>query len=104
MLRTVAGTLVYSSRTVDVVGRWGGDEFLVLMRSLDLGGLEEAAGRLRALVGASRVRGEAGAVGVTVSVGGTTATPADSMESVVERADRLMYASKQAGGDRVTVG
>ncbi len=104
VLRTVAGTLVYSSRTVDVVGRWGGDEFIILMRSLDLEGLEDAAQRLRSLVGTSHVRDGGRSVGVTVSIGGTTAQAGDTMESVVARADRLMYTSKRSGGDRVTVG
>ncbi len=105
VLRMVATTLAGAVRSSDVVGRWGGEEFIVLAHEMsseaDVAALGE---KLRALVEASRLDlGEERAT-VTVSLGATLLQPGDSPESLVRRADQLMYASKEAGRNRVTFG
>jgi len=55
VLKAVAGTLVQGLRTVDIVGRWGGEEFLVLMPDLDAIGLGDLAERCRVLIAQSSV-------------------------------------------------
>jgi diguanylate cyclase (GGDEF)-like protein len=87
-------------RGVDVAGRFGGEEFLVLLRD---------ASRERAMQVAERLRGaiEAGGLAyadgkpVTVSVGVAYARPVDLTTDVVERADRALYRAKNAGRNRV---
>jgi diguanylate cyclase (GGDEF)-like protein len=87
-------------RGVDVAGRFGGEEFLVLLRD---------ASRERALQVAERLRGaiEAGGLAyadgkpVTVSVGVAYARAADLSSDVVERADRALYRAKNAGRNQV---
>jgi diguanylate cyclase (GGDEF)-like protein len=99
----VAGTLAHTSRHDDEVIRWGGEEFLVLVADADYAALGAAAERLRALVKQSRLFAGGQPVQLTISLGGTFVAPGDTAERVVRRADALMYQSKAAGRDRVTL-
>lgn len=105
VLRMVALTLKHNLRRTDTVGRWGGDEFLVILyevASADY--LKSIAEKLRTLVEQSRLDLNEESFSATVSVGSTLLQTDDTPESVVRRADELMYQSKQAGRNRVTVG
>jgi diguanylate cyclase (GGDEF)-like protein len=104
VLKAVSATLVEALRPVDMVGRWGGEEFLVLMPDLDAVGLGDLAERCRVLIAQSSIQAGASRVSVTASIGATVVTHSDTRESVVRRADELMYQSKHAGGDQTTAG
>jgi diguanylate cyclase (GGDEF)-like protein/PAS domain S-box-containing protein len=97
--KTIAGCL----RTSDAVGRWGGDEFLAVLPSVSQEVLATAAERCRNLVARSTIPVADSRVRVTVSIGAAMVAPGDSLESVVSRADRHLYASKQFGRNRVSV-
>ena len=104
VLKVVARTLQGAVRAGDIVARWGGEEFGVLVEASDLASLEETAERLRVLVARSEVPHDHGRPEtVTVSVGGTLATGPDSAESLFNRADDEMRAAKKAGRDRVSI-
>lgn len=103
VLRRVGQTLRRAVRSSDAVGRWGGDEFLVLLATPEGGeGLRLSCDRLRRLVASAQVAAGDGQVAPTVSIGATLLRADDTVESLVARADRMMYASKAAGRDRVT--
>lgn len=106
VLRMVAATLRASVRQSDVVARWGGEEFLILAYEMGTEGELEALGeKLRALVAASRLDLAGGErLTVTLSLGATLLRRDDTPETFVRRADQLMYASKNAGRDRLTLG
>ena len=106
VLRMVATTLKASLRATDGLGRWGGEEFLVLLDGVaDAASLTAACEKLRHLVGWSRLDlGDGTSISVTLSLGATHVRADDTPETVVARADALMYRSKEAGRDRVTVG
>jgi len=104
VLRNVAATLEKNARSFDLVGRWGGEEFVVLLRNVDREGLERIGERYRHLVAQTRTRAGEEAIQTTVSIGGTLLEPDDMLEDVVQRADRLMYRSKSEGRNRLTVG
>lgn len=105
VLRMVAATLRHNLRATDVVGRWGGEEFLALVYEMDSQeALRTLAEKLRGLVEFSRLDLESGPLYVSVSLGATLWLPDDTPESVVRRADALMYQSKREGRNRVTVG
>lgn len=104
VLKAVSATLMEGLRPVDIVGRWGGEEFLVLMPDLDPVRLGDLAERCRVLIAQSSVQAGASRVSVTASIGATVVTHSDNPESVIRRADELMYQSKHAGGDRTTAG
>jgi diguanylate cyclase (GGDEF)-like protein/PAS domain S-box-containing protein len=104
ILKAVAQTLVQGVRAFDIVGRWGGEEFVLIIRNITEKNLGKLAEKLRALVAKSFVTLAACQVGVTVSIGATTFLPDDTAEGVISRADALMSRGKAAGRNRVTLG
>ena len=104
VLKTTSDTLANSLRANDLIGRWGGDEFLVVLLDVDVATLREIAERCRALVSASGTLSGETRIYVTASVGATLAKQGDSNECTFDRADQLMYVSKSRGGNRITLG
>jgi diguanylate cyclase (GGDEF)-like protein/PAS domain S-box-containing protein len=96
----VGATLHGAVRTGDVVARWGGEEFAVLVESADDATLIDAAERLRTLVARSEVRLAGLSHTIHVSVGGALAFPEDSAETLFARADAALYGAKHAGRNR----
>ena len=104
VLRFVANTLRQNLRTSDSCGRWGGEEFIVLVLDSNLDGLMKIAEKLRRLVESGGINDGEKELRTTISIGATVANGADTLNSLLERADKLMYQSKEAGRNRVTVG
>ncbi len=102
VLKMVAASLVGSLRSSDIVARWGGEEFLCLALRIKKERAPGLAEKLRSLIEVRRVDTALGPCGVTVSVGVTMARSEDTVESLVERVDQLMYQSKKNGRNRVT--
>jgi diguanylate cyclase (GGDEF)-like protein len=102
VLQRVARTVLESLRRTDVVGRWGGEEFVVLLPNSDGDGLRTALEKaLAAVRGESFLGKEHQAFKVTFSAGAVLAQPGESLESSVARADALLYSAKRAGRNRV---
>lgn len=101
-LNMISRTLVNSSRSFDTVGRWGGEEFVVLVTNVDREKLRRVAERYRRMVESSFLAVAGTTLRMTISLGATLARIDDSMDSLVKRADDLMYQSKQAGRNRVS--
>ena len=99
----VAATLRGAVRSGDVLARWGGEEFAVLVESSDDAGLVDAAERLRVLVARSEVRDGGITHEVRVSVGASLAQPDDTAASLFARADAALYQAKNGGRDRISV-
>lgn len=99
----VGATLNGAIRTGDVLARWGGEEFGVLVESSDDAGLIDAAQRLRILVAKSEVRLAGVTHSVRVSVGGALAFPEDTAETLFARADSALYGAKHAGRNRIEI-
>ncbi|MFI5180373.1 MAG: diguanylate cyclase [Thermoanaerobaculia bacterium] len=103
-LKMVARTLQHAARAADFLSRWGGEEFVVLLSAVGATDLLPIADRFRALVGQSALTlPEGNRLLVTVSAGATQARPGDSPETVMSRADELLYRAKAAGRNRVVV-
>ncbi len=100
-LRMVARTLWHNVRSIDQVGRWGGEEFIVMLRNTDKKNLRRIAEKLRLLVERSVFREKGSPVRATLSGGATLARSGESSTSLIERADLLMYRAKQAGKNRI---
>lgn len=102
VLRQVAERLHRRVRLEDVVGRWGGEEFLVLSDATDAAAAEVLAGRLLAAVSGTPFAIEgADDISVTVSIGCAAGT--DDAEALVRRADDALYEAKSEGRNRVVV-
>ena len=97
MSRLVANNL----REPDVLGRWGGEEFMIVSPELDAGGAVLLAEKLRALI-EGHVFPEQ--VKVTISFGVAEYHMGDSPNVLLSRADKLLYEAKSAGRNRVKVG
>ncbi|MFH1995606.1 MAG: sensor domain-containing diguanylate cyclase [Candidatus Omnitrophota bacterium] len=103
VLKTVSHTLSNNSRPFDIFGRWGGEEFVGIIVNVDKDELRYIAERLRLLVSQSTLSEGSHVLRVTVSIGATIALENDSSHSIMKRADRLMYKSKAAGLNCVTL-
>ncbi len=95
----VATTLRNSVRLSDVVCRWGGEEFVVLLMNPHPGEAKTVAERIRALVESSSLSVERGQL--TVSVGVAEAHAGDAVNTLLRRADEALYRAKAAGRNRV---
>jgi len=104
LLKAVGQTLLQGLRPIDIVGRWGGEEFLVLMPDVNALGLGDLAERCRVLIAQTSVATESSRVSVTASIGATVLSHSDTADAAIRRADELMYQSKRSGGDRTTAG
>lgn len=105
VLCMVVNTIQHALRATDTIGRWGGEEFVALLHGIfDDKALFKTAEKVRTLIEASRLDLEGQSLKVTVSIGATRPYSNDTPESIIRRADELMYRSKQAGGNRVMIG
>ena len=103
ILKMVAETLSHNNRPFDIVGRWGGEEFLAIIANVDLEALKEIADRYRVFIRKSKMVQAKGDIRVTVSIGATLCRPDDTTRSLIKRADELMYRCKNSGRDCVRV-
>jgi diguanylate cyclase (GGDEF)-like protein/PAS domain S-box-containing protein len=104
VLRMVGWTLANAVRRNDAASRWGGEEFLVVCPRIGRASLAEVAERVRALIERSWLRLEDGRrISVTVSVGAAMARRGEALSGLAGRADEMLYASKAAGRNSVTI-
>jgi diguanylate cyclase (GGDEF)-like protein/PAS domain S-box-containing protein len=104
VLRFVANSIRHNLRGSDSCGRWGGEEFVAVLLEVDEEALRRVAEKLRSVVAQATIREKETDLGVTISIGASLVRPEDTFQSLMQRADELMYESKQAGRDRVTIG
>jgi diguanylate cyclase (GGDEF)-like protein/PAS domain S-box-containing protein len=102
VLKMVAGTLRHSIRATDHVGRWGGEEFIVILSQVQAESVAAVAEKLRALVESSRVACGEEQLNITISLGATLTRAGDTSETLFKRADDLLYRSKATGRNRVS--
>ena len=102
VLRMVAQSLAAAVRSFDVVGRWGGEEFVVVIEKVNLEDMVRRADMLRRLVEASSLTVDGQQLSVTISIGGTIARPGEKTTDTLKRADEFLYRSKEMGRNRVT--
>jgi len=103
VLQQMAAALQASGRPFDLVGRWGGDEFAIVTTNVSAQQLRAVASRLRRRVEQSPQLTEAAHGRVTISVGAALARQDDTPTTLVARADALLYESKRAGRNCVSV-
>jgi diguanylate cyclase (GGDEF)-like protein len=90
-------------RSSDVVARWGGEEFLLLLPETPQGDPNTGIERLRAALPAIQVSGQVPHLRLAFSTGLTRYIDAEPVDDMIERADRALYAAKSAGRNRSVV-
>ncbi|MBW2624442.1 MAG: GGDEF domain-containing protein, partial [Deltaproteobacteria bacterium] len=102
VLHMIGQAIKLHSRPYDIVGRWGGDEFLGIIVNVDFSILEKISERYRVLIKETCRETGIGPLEVSISIGSTLVKKNEPVETLLKRADRLLYASKENGRDRVT--
>ena len=97
--RRVSGAV----RGTDLLARWGGEEFVVLLPETSVGGAAVCARKLVDSVRSAALVTRAGPLRVTVSVGVATVAPGEVDADLLRRADAALYCAKEDGRDRVVV-
>jgi diguanylate cyclase (GGDEF)-like protein len=103
-LQIIAATLLTVLRETDIAGRYGGDEFMLILPATSAGGAENLADKLLSAVRNSDLLHHDGKrirLSMSIGIAGLSAGEAEA-EPLVKRADDAMYASKQGGKGRVS--
>jgi two-component system cell cycle response regulator len=100
VLRAFADRMLGELRAGDIAGRWGGEEFLVILPRTEIDGALDAAERIRLTIGREPVAAAGEDIKVTVS-GGCALGPGASPDALVHLADRCLYQAKLAGRNQV---
>jgi len=99
-LRIVGQTLCKGIRKVDFVGRYGGEEFLMLLPGTDLEGAFQVAEKLREAVKSCGFNSRGKPIPITISCGISCVHERDTPRTLFERADQALYQAKQGGRDQ----
>jgi diguanylate cyclase (GGDEF)-like protein len=104
VLKTVATILATARREADVVARFGGEEFVIMLPETTPEAAAMVAERIRSMVAANSMAIEDATLNVTISAGvGEVTASSASIEAVLRDADRALYEAKQTGRNRVCV-
>ena len=104
VLQTVARRCKGAVREIDILGRYGGEEFVSILLETDLHGANMVAERLRRCVEEPPIETERGPLSVTVSIGiADMNADCQDLESLLRHADQALYAAKQAGRNQVAI-
>lgn len=105
VLREVTKRMLADVRSYDAVGRYGGEEFLILLPNCDPAETEEKAERLRGAVIREPIETESGRLKITVSIGGvaTSSWPENTASQFLQMADSALYRAKEGGRNRTVM-
>ena len=104
VLRMFAKCLRSNLREFDLVGRYGGEEFVTLIPEADLTAASEVAERIRKSVSDLIVQTNQGETSITVSIGGCARTSQmHDLDSLIDKAGEALHVAKQTGRNRVVI-
>lgn len=105
VLRSVAERCRNQLRVIDIIGRYGGEEFAVALPETDIHAAEQIAERLRIAVERAPFVTDYGSISLTISVGAAVYHPNDhiTLDAVIDRADRALYIAKRNGRNSVHI-
>jgi len=97
VLAEVAARIKAALREFDLVGRYGGEEFVILLENTSLHTAHQIAERVRQHIGSQPVRAASQQIDITISQGLAMCVDGDDSQLLLKRADQAMYAAKKAG-------
>ncbi len=103
VLKRIAESMTESARGSDIIYRYGGEEFIILLRNTDEAGAALLAERIRLAVESIIFKYDSFDIRVSTSAGLTTLIPGDDLNSLLERCDEALYEAKGQGRNRVVV-
>lgn len=103
VLRKLAEQFTSVLRENDIVGRWGGEEFFILLRDCSRENAVTLAQKLRSLLASQPLLASHPQLQVTISLGVVEHRSGESLGQLFERADKALYQAKSAGRDRIEV-
>lgn len=103
VLKTVSNMLRAKLAPQDILCRWGGEEFLMLVPQMDLSRAAELAEEFRRLIADRELKVNGAHIGITVSIGVAEHQAHESAEDLIKRADLALYQAKEAGRNQVVL-
>jgi len=103
-LKSLAGHVQKQLRAVDIVARFGGEEFVVMLPGVAVEEAQVTLTRLQRTLSASLFMHDGREVFVTFSAGVTRYRPGEALEAALERADEALYEAKRTGKNRTCIG
>lgn len=96
----VANTLKRLLRPYDIIGRWGGEEYLMIFTDMNLRQLDTIAEKIRATLEKSVIQTEKGEITFTVSIGGCVAKLYEEFDHILNKTDKALYEAKRTGRNK----
>jgi len=105
VLCEVASRLKRSTRHYDKIGRYGGDEMLVILPNCSFDNVKHIAEHLRRSIGEEKIKTESGLLEITISLGGASSEglPPRSRNNLIQDSDNALYLAKKQGGNRAVI-
>ena len=104
ILAEMTKAVLHNVRKSDVFCRWGGEEFVGIFQIDTIDGLVNLGNKILKSIREARLEHNGEMLGITASIGITSAQISDTAESAISRADELMYESKTSGKNKYTIG
>ncbi|MFV1984487.1 MAG: GGDEF domain-containing protein, partial [Thiohalomonadales bacterium] len=104
VLKHTAARIQGSIRDIDLVGRYGGEEFLIILPGINIKTAKIITERIRVTVAETPIKFKGDKITITISLGITMAKPEDDINSLFNRADNLMYEAKLSGRNCINWG
>lgn len=104
VLKSVAAAIRSQLRDSDMLGRWGGEEFMIILKRTDLNAATLVAEKIRQHLAALKITYATHEIGLSCSIGVAVMREDDTADSLLNRADRGLYAAKQGGRNLVRDG
>ena len=101
VLRKVAKTIKEAFRSNDFVSRYGGEEFAIIIKRIDMHYIQDICERLRASVEAMDIKIDNGTVPISISIGIAFCNQSDTPKTLINRADRALYLAKHSGRNTI---
>ena len=103
VLKRIAESMTQSARGSDVIYRYGGEEFVILLRNTDESGATLLAERIRQAIDSIIFKYDNFDIRITASAGLSSIRAEDDLNSLLERSDKALYDAKQQGRNRIVV-
>jgi diguanylate cyclase (GGDEF)-like protein len=103
VLKSFSTTCQATIRQSDLFARFGGEEFICIYTGIDKEGLCYSTEKLRMLIESSTIKDRSLEISIAVSIGATIVNEQDNINTLLKRADQLMYQSKSNGKNQITI-